>query len=143
MACPILSVRAFRTFCRVKSDVFLAQFKIVALLRSSPEMTRYKQAEFQNVDSSNIGYAALNSESIGTSVTHIRFTGTTMWKARSILERCLLIICTVLLLTIIMFTIVISSNNDCDDAQILHVTSHGEGEKLITSGLLILSIISG
>lgn len=57
------------------------------------------------------------------------FQGTTMWKARSTLERCLLIICAVLLLTIIVFTIVISSKNGWDEAQILHVTSHGEGEK--------------
>lgn len=57
--------------------------------------------------------------------------GTTMWKARSILERCLLIICAVLLLTIIVLAIVISSKNGWDEAQILHVAPHGDGTKMI------------
>lgn len=54
-----------------------------------------------------------------------------MWKARSILERCLLIISAVLLLTIVVLAIVISSKNGWDEAQILHVTSQnlGEGKK--------------
>ncbi|KYM76847.1 Endothelin-converting enzyme 1 [Atta colombica] len=94
-------------------------------------MTRYKQAEFEDEDSSSIGSVALNSEGISTSATHIRYhTGTTMWKARSILERCLLIICAVLLLTIVVLAIVISSKNGWDKAQILHVTSHGENDTL-------------
>lgn len=93
----------------------------------SVKMTRYKQAEFEDEDSSSIGSVALNSEGISTSATHIRYhTGTTMWKARSTLERCLLIICAALLLTIIVLAIVISSKNGWDEAQILHVTSHGE-----------------
>ncbi|XP_011875203.1 PREDICTED: endothelin-converting enzyme 1 isoform X1 [Vollenhovia emeryi] len=93
----------------------------------SVKMTRYKQAEFEDEDSSSIGSVALNSEGISTSATHIRYhTGTTMWKARSILERCLLIICAALLLTIVVLAIVISSKNGWDEAQILHVTSHGE-----------------
>ncbi|KYN10108.1 Endothelin-converting enzyme 1 [Trachymyrmex cornetzi] len=95
------------------------------------QMTRYKQAEFEDEDSSSIGSVALNSEGISTSATHIRYhTGTTMWKARSILERCLLIICAVLLLTIVVLAIVISSKNGWDKAQILHVTSHGENDTL-------------
>jgi len=59
-----------------------------------------------------------------------------MWKARSILERCLLIICAVLLLTIVVLAIVISSKNGWDKAQILHVTSHGESKKMIIITLL-------
>lgn len=36
-------------------------------------MTRYKQAEFEDEDSSSIGSVALNSEGISTSATHIRY----------------------------------------------------------------------
>jgi len=66
-----------------------------------------------------------------------------MWKARSILERCLLIICAVLVLTIVVLAIVISSKNGWDEAQILHVTSHGEGKKniMITSIKILIAAI--
>jgi len=37
------------------------------------QMTRYKQAEFEDEDSSSIGSVALNSEGISTSATHIRY----------------------------------------------------------------------
>ena len=37
------------------------------------QMTRYKQAEFEDDDSSSIGSIALNSERISTSATHIRY----------------------------------------------------------------------
>lgn len=36
-------------------------------------MTRYKQAEFEDEDSSSIGSVVLNSEGISTSATHIRY----------------------------------------------------------------------
>ena len=36
-------------------------------------MTRYKQTEFEDEDSSSIGSIALNSERISTSATHIRY----------------------------------------------------------------------
>ncbi|XP_054008315.1 endothelin-converting enzyme homolog isoform X4 [Hylaeus anthracinus] len=94
-------------------------------------MMMYKQAEFEDEDSSSIGSVALNSEGISTSATHIRyrsvrFKGTSLWRARSTLERCLFIICTGLLLMVVLLSIVISSKNGWDEAQILHVTSHGE-----------------
>ncbi|XP_053987085.1 endothelin-converting enzyme homolog isoform X1 [Hylaeus volcanicus] len=94
-------------------------------------MMMYKQAEFEDEDSSSIGSVALNSEGISTSATHIRyrsvrFKGTSLWRARSTLERCLFIICIGLLLMVVLLSIVISSKNGWDEAQILHVTSHGE-----------------
>ncbi|XP_054008316.1 endothelin-converting enzyme homolog isoform X5 [Hylaeus anthracinus] len=90
-------------------------------------MMMYKQAEFEDEDSSSIGSVALNSEGISTSATHIRYrSGTSLWRARSTLERCLFIICTGLLLMVVLLSIVISSKNGWDEAQILHVTSHGE-----------------
>ncbi|KAG7209982.1 hypothetical protein KM043_011568 [Ampulex compressa] len=91
------------------------------------KMTRYKQAEFEDEDSSSIGSVALNSEGISTSATHIRYrSGTTLWRARSTLERCLFIICAGLFLMLIVLSVIISSKNGWDEAQILHVTSHGE-----------------
>ncbi|XP_054008314.1 endothelin-converting enzyme homolog isoform X3 [Hylaeus anthracinus] len=93
----------------------------------SVKMMMYKQAEFEDEDSSSIGSVALNSEGISTSATHIRYrSGTSLWRARSTLERCLFIICTGLLLMVVLLSIVISSKNGWDEAQILHVTSHGE-----------------
>ncbi|XP_053987087.1 endothelin-converting enzyme homolog isoform X3 [Hylaeus volcanicus] len=97
----------------------------------SVKMMMYKQAEFEDEDSSSIGSVALNSEGISTSATHIRyrsvrFKGTSLWRARSTLERCLFIICIGLLLMVVLLSIVISSKNGWDEAQILHVTSHGE-----------------
>ncbi|XP_053987090.1 endothelin-converting enzyme homolog isoform X6 [Hylaeus volcanicus] len=90
-------------------------------------MMMYKQAEFEDEDSSSIGSVALNSEGISTSATHIRYrSGTSLWRARSTLERCLFIICIGLLLMVVLLSIVISSKNGWDEAQILHVTSHGE-----------------
>ncbi|XP_003694821.1 endothelin-converting enzyme homolog isoform X1 [Apis florea] len=93
----------------------------------SVKMMMYKQAEFEDEDSSSIGSVALNSEGISTSATHIRYnSGISMWRARSALERCLFIICAGLLLMVMMLSIVINSKNGWDEAQILHVTSHGE-----------------
>lgn len=93
-------------------------------------MMMYKQAEFEDEDSSSIGSVALNSEGISTSATHIRYnSGISLWRARSALERCLFIICAGLLLMVMMLSIVISSKNGWDEAQILHVTSHGESKR--------------
>ncbi|XP_014472426.1 PREDICTED: endothelin-converting enzyme 1 isoform X1 [Dinoponera quadriceps] len=93
----------------------------------SVKMTRYKPAEFEDEESSSIGSVTLNSEGISTSATHIRYhSAPTLWKARSILERCLLIICTTLLLIVMILISVISHRSRWDEAQILHVTSHGE-----------------
>ncbi|XP_017884979.1 endothelin-converting enzyme homolog isoform X2 [Ceratina calcarata] len=89
-------------------------------------MTMYKQAEFEDEDSSSIGPVALNSE-LSRSGTHVRYTsGISLWRARSPLERCLLVICACLLLTIVLLSIEINSRNGWNESQILHVTSHGE-----------------
>ncbi|KAK1129755.1 hypothetical protein K0M31_019467 [Melipona bicolor] len=89
-------------------------------------MMMYKQAEFEDEENSSIGSVALNSEGISTSATHIRYnSGFSLWRARSSLERCLFIVCAGLLLIVVMLSI-ISSKNGWDEAQILHVTSHGE-----------------
>ncbi|XP_076234270.1 M13 family metallopeptidase neprilysin 3 isoform X2 [Calliopsis andreniformis] len=105
-------------------------------------MMMYKQAEFEDEDSNSIGSVALNSEGISTSSTHIRYCspryslrfmqGTSLWRARSALERCLFIICAILLLMVVLLSIVISSKNGWDESQILHVTSHGEDTYCLT-----------
>ncbi|XP_017767260.1 PREDICTED: endothelin-converting enzyme 1 isoform X2 [Eufriesea mexicana] len=90
-------------------------------------MKMYKQAEFEDEDTSSIGSVALNSEGISTSAMHIRYnSGISLWRARTALERCLFIVCAGLLLMVAMLSVVVSSKNGWDEAQILHVTSHGE-----------------
>lgn len=88
-------------------------------------MTRYKQAEFEDEDSSSIGSVALNSEGISTSATHIRYySGTTLWRARNTLEKCLLIICACLLLMVTVLSIVISGRSGWNKGQYVHVGLH-------------------
>ncbi|XP_076293708.1 M13 family metallopeptidase neprilysin 3 isoform X1 [Lasioglossum baleicum] len=99
----------------------------------SVKMMMYKQAEFEDEDTSSIGSSAPHSEALSGSAPHVRFLpvpfpikGTSLWRARSALERCLFIICAGLLLMVVMLSIVISSKNGWDEAPILHVTSHGD-----------------
>ncbi|XP_076641509.1 M13 family metallopeptidase neprilysin 3 isoform X3 [Halictus rubicundus] len=99
----------------------------------SVKMMMYKQAEFEDEDSSSIGSSAPHSEALSMSAPHVRFRsvtfpikGTSLWRARSALERCLFIICAGLLLMVVMLSIVMSSKNGWDETQILHVTSHGD-----------------
>lgn len=90
-------------------------------------MTRYKQAEFEDEDSSSIGSVALNSEGISTSATHIRYySGTTLWRARNTLEKCLFIICTCLLLMVTVLSIVISGKSGWNKGQYVHLGFHDE-----------------
>ncbi|XP_046478357.1 endothelin-converting enzyme homolog isoform X1 [Neodiprion pinetum] len=112
----------------------------------SVKMTRYKQAEFEDEDSSSIGSVALNSEGISTSATHIRYhtsgviQGTTLWRARSTMEKCLVITCAALLFTVIVMSIVISSKSGWDNAQILHVTSHSDdGSHCLTEHCVVVA----
>ncbi|KAI4495872.1 hypothetical protein M0802_008278 [Mischocyttarus mexicanus] len=91
----------------------------------SVKMTRYKQAEFEDEDSSSIGSVALNSEGISTSATHIRYySGTTLWRARNTLEKCLFIICTCLLLMVTVLSIVISGKSGWNKGQYVHLGFH-------------------
>ncbi|XP_035742254.1 endothelin-converting enzyme homolog isoform X1 [Vespa mandarinia] len=93
----------------------------------SVKMTRYKQAEFEDEDSSSIGSVALNSEGISTSATHIRYySGTTLWRARNTLEKCLFIICACLLLMVTVLSIVISGKSSWNKGQYVHVGVHSE-----------------
>lgn len=59
----------------------------------------------------------------------VMLQGTTLWRARSTLERCLFIISAALLLMVVVLSIVISSKSRWDEAQVLHVTAHNEGKE--------------
>lgn len=76
-------------------------------------------------------YVGLNFEII---LDFIVQQSTTLWRVRSALEKCLLIVCGTLLLMVVILAIIISSKNGWDDAQILHVTSHkgNKSHELIT-----------
>ncbi|KAF7393366.1 hypothetical protein HZH68_010185 [Vespula germanica] len=90
-------------------------------------MTRYKQAEFEDEDSSSIGSVALNSEGISTSATHIRYySGTTLWRARNTLEKSLFIICACLLLMVTVLSIVISDKGSWNKGKYVHVGVHAD-----------------
>ncbi|XP_012276317.1 endothelin-converting enzyme homolog isoform X2 [Orussus abietinus] len=97
----------------------------------SVRMTRYKQAEFEDEDSSSIGSVALNSEGISASVTHIGYrTPSVMQRTASCrtwgaLQRFLLIACAALVLMVVILSTMISRKHGWDESQILHVTSHG------------------
>lgn len=115
----------------------------------SVRMTRYKQAEFEDEDSSSIGSVVLNSEGISTSATHIRYhTGTSFWRARSTLERCLFVICAGLFFIVIVLIVILSIKPSWDGAQILHVTSNSEErlhcltERCVTAAATILNSIN-
>nr|XP_023014776.1 endothelin-converting enzyme homolog isoform X2 [Leptinotarsa decemlineata] len=73
-------------------------------------MTRYTNADFADDDSVN---SVQLNEGISTSTTHIRYhAGTTVWKARSPLEKVLLLLVGILLFVIFILAV------------ILHVTEH-------------------
>ncbi|KAF7390717.1 hypothetical protein HZH66_009197 [Vespula vulgaris] len=98
-----------------------------------PRMTRYKQAEFEDEDSSSIGSVALNSEGISTSATHIRYySGTTLWRARNTLEKSLFIICACLLLMVTVLSIVISDKGSWNKGKYVHVGVHDNGSHCLT-----------
>ncbi|XP_043280868.1 endothelin-converting enzyme homolog isoform X2 [Venturia canescens] len=111
----------------------------------SVKMTRYKQAEFEDEDSSSIGSIVLNSEGITTSGTHIRYhSGTTLWRARSTLERCLLVTCIGLLLLILILGGLLHSKHRWEDAPRVHVVPK-DGSPCLTEHCVTVaaSIING
>ncbi|KAJ8680284.1 hypothetical protein QAD02_016071 [Eretmocerus hayati] len=111
-------------------------------------MMRYKQAEFEDDNTSSIGSIILNSDGISTSATHIRYrSGPSFWRSRTTLEKCLLIICLAsLMMTMVLYLIVMSSRKYCNKNQILHISSQEEdGPHCITEHCVTVaaSIING
>lgn len=91
-------------------------------------MTRYKQAQFADEDSSSIGSIQIN-ETTRSPTMHIRYhaaRGSSLWNARSKLEKVLL---SLLALSIILI-VVLSSLLASDTTRILHVRPHvGSGKQ--------------
>uniref|UniRef100_A0A182MER4 Uncharacterized protein n=1 Tax=Anopheles culicifacies TaxID=139723 RepID=A0A182MER4_9DIPT len=88
----------------------------------SVQMTRYKQAQFADEDSSSIGSIQIN-ETTRSPTMHIRYhaaRGTSLWNARSKLEKVLLL----LLAFAIILIVVLSSLLANDSTRILHVRPH-------------------
>nr|CAD7412965.1 unnamed protein product [Timema cristinae] len=94
------------------------------------QMTRYKQAEFEDEDSSSVGSVQL-TEGVSATSTHIRYhSGATLWKTRSLLEKCLLLITAILLLVVfIMGTLLSVTVRNENAMQVLHVGPHTAGVK--------------
>ena len=86
------------------------------------QMTRYKPAEFADEDTSSIGSIQIN-ETTKSPNMHIRYhtaRGTSLWFARSKLEKALII--TVGLMIIVIITLIGILTND--STRILHVQPH-------------------
>ncbi|XP_054269922.1 endothelin-converting enzyme homolog [Macrosteles quadrilineatus] len=84
------------------------------------KMTRYKQAEFEE-DSSSIGSVQL-TEGVSATATHIRYhTGSTLWKARTLLEKCLILLTASLVLLLFVMVTILSSRSHNVPYQFLHV----------------------
>ncbi|XP_021915643.1 endothelin-converting enzyme homolog isoform X4 [Zootermopsis nevadensis] len=96
----------------------------------SVNMTRYKQAELEEDDSSSVGSVQL-TEGVSATATHIRYhTGTTIWKTRSLLEKCLLILtATLLLLVFVLGTLLSATSREEPALQVIHVGPHTADEQ--------------
>ncbi|XP_014279943.3 endothelin-converting enzyme homolog [Halyomorpha halys] len=72
------------------------------------QMTRYKKADFEE-DISSIGSVQL-TEGVSTTATHIRYhTGTTLWKSRTLLEKCLILSVATLLLVVFILALALTA----------------------------------
>uniref|UniRef100_A0A1B6E866 Endothelin-converting enzyme 1 n=1 Tax=Clastoptera arizonana TaxID=38151 RepID=A0A1B6E866_9HEMI len=110
-------------------------------------MTRYKQAEFED-DSSSIGSVQL-TEGVSATATHIRYhSGSTLWKSRSLLEKCLiLLVATLVLILFVMATLLSVSGNR--GPQQIHLSVGGStkendyclSEECVTTAAQLLSSI--
>ncbi|XP_075238174.1 M13 family metallopeptidase neprilysin 3 isoform X2 [Lycorma delicatula] len=85
-------------------------------------MTRYKQADFEE-DSSSIGSTQI-AEGVSATATHIRYhSGSTIWKSRSLLEKCLILLVASLLLIVFVFGSLLSAAGNREHP--LHVVHVG------------------
>lgn len=85
-------------------------------------MTRYKQAQFADEDSSSIGSIQIN-ETTRSPTMHIRYhtaRGTSLWHARSKLEKVLLLLLLGSLVTIVVLASILAT----ESTRILHVQPH-------------------
>ncbi|KAK7794358.1 hypothetical protein R5R35_007241 [Gryllus longicercus] len=93
-------------------------------------MTRYKQAEFEEDDSSSVGSVQL-TEGVSATTTHIRYhTGTSLWKARSLLEKILLVTVALLVLLVLVLATLLSATSRPEPALQVHVRPHKTEDQL-------------
>ncbi|XP_071439614.1 endothelin-converting enzyme homolog isoform X2 [Hetaerina americana] len=96
-------------------------------------MTRYKQAEFEEEDSSSVGSVHL-TEGSSVTATHVRcHTRSTLWKARSILEKALICLCLILFLIVFILSILLgaSGSNSPTNESVINggnINSNGSAE---------------
>lgn len=85
-------------------------------------MTRYKQAQFADEDSSSIGSVQI-TETRHSPTRHIRYhtaRGTSLWNARSKLEKVLLLLVLISAVTIVALISILAT----ESTRILHVQPH-------------------
>ncbi|RZF31949.1 hypothetical protein LSTR_LSTR012419 [Laodelphax striatellus] len=113
------------------------------------KMTRYKQADFEE-DSSSIGSTQL-TEGVSATATHIRYhSGTTLWKSRSLLEKCLiLLVVSLLLIVFVLGSLLSATKNETNPLQVVHIGAQTKDERICltetcvtTAASLITSIDS-
>ncbi|XP_063218947.1 endothelin-converting enzyme homolog isoform X2 [Bacillus rossius redtenbacheri] len=92
----------------------------------------YKQAEFED-DSSSVGSVQL-AEGVSATSTHIRYhTGTTLWKARTLLEKGLLVLAALLALVVfILGTLLSVTSKQVSLLRVQHVDGRGPGDLCLT-----------
>jgi len=85
-------------------------------------MTRYKKADFEE-DISSIGSVQL-TEGVSSTATHIRYhTGTSLWKTRTLLEKCLLLGIASLVLVIFVLMMALNASRRDSGLHFLHVNT--------------------
>jgi hypothetical protein len=68
----------------------------------------------------------------------VSFQGTTLWKTRSLLEKCLLVLTATLLLLVFLLGMLLSATGRGEPAlQVLHVGPHTAGDEFVTVSIII------
>ncbi|XP_073991312.1 M13 family metallopeptidase neprilysin 3 isoform X3 [Rhodnius prolixus] len=108
----------------------------------SVKMTRYKKADFEE-DISSIGSVQL-TEGVSTTATHIRYhTGTTIWKSRTLLEKCLILSVVSLLLIVFLLSLALSATGRQDRRlHFLHVNTRPQEESYCLTEVCVTTAAS-
>lgn len=71
------------------------------------------------------------------------FQGTTLWKTRSLLEKCLLVLTAILLLLVFLLGMLLSATGRGEPAlQVLHVGPHTAGDERVHALSIVILIIA-
>lgn len=98
----------------------------------SAKMTRYKQTEFSEEDSSSIGGVQLNepSSSTGMQIRYHTARATLNWRSRNRTEKWLLLIISVMFLIILALLLITLTHDSDRNTRILHVEPHNRNNDL-------------